>query len=108
MAFFQYRAADQAGKVVEGVMEADAEQGVILRLREMGCVPLRIAVPSDRAVSTARQQALFTKRRVIRRTSQAHQRCKYPQQKRERLKSLHQADGPWDNPEGSRRTRDRA
>ena len=26
MAFFQYRAADQAGKVVEGVMEADAEQ----------------------------------------------------------------------------------
>lgn len=64
MAFFQYRAADQAGKVVEGVMEADAEQGVILRLREMGCVPLRIAVPSDRAINTTRQQAIFTKRRV--------------------------------------------
>jgi general secretion pathway protein F len=64
MAFYQYRAADQAGKVVEGVMEAEAEQGVILRLREMGCVPLRIAVPSDRAISTTRQQALFTKRRV--------------------------------------------
>jgi len=64
MAFFQYRAADQGGKVVEGVMEADAEQGVILRLREMGCVPLRIAVPTDRAVATTRQQALFTKRRV--------------------------------------------
>src|SRR5581483_3167633 len=53
MAFFQYRAADQAGKVVEGVIEADAEQGVILRLREMGCVPLRIALPSERAAGAA-------------------------------------------------------
>ena len=33
MAFFQYRAADQAGKLVEGVMEADAEQSVVVRLR---------------------------------------------------------------------------
>ena len=48
MAFFQYRAADHAGKVVEGVMEADAEQGVVLALHEMGCIPLRIAVPGDR------------------------------------------------------------
>src|SRR5678816_3758377 len=64
MAFFQYRAADHAGKGGEGVMEADAEQGVVLRLREMGCVPLRIAVPSDRAISTSRQQAIFSKRRV--------------------------------------------
>ena len=45
-------------------MEADAEQGVVLRLREMGCVPLRIAVPSDRAIHTSRQQAIFSKRRV--------------------------------------------
>lgn len=64
MAFFQYRAADQAGKVVEGVMEADVEQSVILRLREMGCVPLRIAMPSERAISTARQQPLFVRHRV--------------------------------------------
>lgn len=65
MAFFQYRAADHAGKVVEGVMEADAEQSVVLRLREMGCVPLRIAVPSDRAVGAPRQQlALFPKRKI--------------------------------------------
>jgi len=64
MAFFQYRAADQAGKVVEGVMEADIEQSVILRLREMGCVPLRIAMPSERAISTARQQPLFVRHRV--------------------------------------------
>ena len=64
MAFFQYRAADQAGKVVEGVMEADAENSVVLRLREMGCIPLRIAMPSERAISTGRQQPLFAKRRV--------------------------------------------
>jgi general secretion pathway protein F len=65
MAFYQYRAADHAGKVVEGVMEADAEQGVIARLREMGCVPLRIAMPSERAAGAARQQvALFAKRKV--------------------------------------------
>jgi general secretion pathway protein F len=65
MALFQYRAADQAGKVVEGVMEADAERGVVLRLREMGCVPLRIALPSERAMGASRQQqALFSKRKV--------------------------------------------
>ena len=65
MAFFQYRAADQAGKVVEGVMEADAERSVVLRLREMGCVPLRIAMPSERSLGIARQQqALFTKRKI--------------------------------------------
>lgn len=46
-------------------MEADAEQSVVLRLREMGCVPLRIAVPSDRAVGAPRQQlALFPKRKI--------------------------------------------
>jgi general secretion pathway protein F len=65
MAFFQYRAADQAGKVVEGVMEADAERSVVSRLREMGCVPLRIALPSDRAIGVSRQQKpLFVRRRV--------------------------------------------
>lgn len=65
MAFYQYRAADHAGKVVEGVMEADGEQSVIARLREMGCVPLRIALPGERAIGGSRQQlALFTTRRV--------------------------------------------
>ncbi|MGH7770776.1 MAG: type II secretion system F family protein [Candidatus Binatia bacterium] len=47
MAFFQYRAADYSGKVVEGVMEAEGERGVVLRLREMGFIPLRIASPSE-------------------------------------------------------------
>jgi general secretion pathway protein F len=65
MAFFQYRAADQAGKVVEGVMEADAEQNVILRLRDMGCVPLRIALPSERAIGAARHQLALPSRRKI-------------------------------------------
>jgi general secretion pathway protein F len=65
MAFFQYRAADQAGKVVEGVMEADAERSVVLRLREMGCVPLRIALPSERSMGAVRQQLpLFTRRKI--------------------------------------------
>jgi len=65
MAFFQYRAADQAGKVVEGVIEADAEQSVILRLREMGCVPLRIALPSERVVGTVRPQLVLPSRRKV-------------------------------------------
>jgi len=66
MAFFQYRAADQAGKIVEGVMEADAEQGVVSRLHEMGCVPLRIAVPGDRLAAGFQipRAPLFAKRKV--------------------------------------------
>jgi general secretion pathway protein F len=65
MAFFQYRAADQAGKVIDGVMEADAERSVIVRLRDMGFVPLRIAAPSERAVGAVRKPVpLFTKQKV--------------------------------------------
>jgi general secretion pathway protein F len=64
MAFFQYRAADQAGKVVEGVMEADAERSVVLRLRDMGCVPLRIALPTERSIGRTRHQPLFSKSKV--------------------------------------------
>lgn len=65
MAFFQYRAADQAGKVVDGVMEADAERSVVLRLRELGYVPLRIAEPSERTIGVARSQLpLFPKQKI--------------------------------------------
>jgi type II secretion system protein F len=65
MAFFQYRAADHAGKIVEGVMEAEAEQSVISRLHEMGCIPLRIAMPGDRTVAGSPQRlAGFSKRKV--------------------------------------------
>ena len=65
MAFFQYRAADHAGKIVDGVMEAEAEQGVVLRLHEMGCTPLRIGAPGDRsAVASQPRPALFAKRKI--------------------------------------------
>ena len=53
MALFQYRAADFAGKVVEGVMEAEAEHGVVARLHEMGFIPLRIAPPGEASGKTA-------------------------------------------------------
>ncbi|MFQ5850841.1 MAG: type II secretion system F family protein [Candidatus Binatia bacterium] len=45
MALFYYRAADHSGKVVEGMMEAEAEHGVVSRLHEIGCIPLEIASP---------------------------------------------------------------
>ena len=47
MPIYHYRAADHSGKVVEGTIEADAEQGVVARLHEMDCTPLRIALPGD-------------------------------------------------------------
>jgi general secretion pathway protein F len=65
MALFQYRAADYSGKVVEGVMDADAEQGVVARLHDMGFVPLRIAASSEAAGrSGAAAVSLFLQRKV--------------------------------------------
>src|SRR6266852_8902899 len=65
MSFFQYRAADQAGKIIEGVMEAEVEQSVVSRLHEMGCVPLRISVPRAGAVRTQELRLpLFTRRKI--------------------------------------------
>lgn len=65
MAFFQYRAADHAGKIVEGVMEAEAEQGVVLRLHEMGCIPLRIGAPGERSAAAVQARLpLFPKRKI--------------------------------------------
>jgi type II secretion system protein F len=65
MAFFQYRAADQAGKIVEGVMEAEVEQSVISRLHEMGCVPLKIALPGDSVGSPAGLRIGLLNRRKV-------------------------------------------
>jgi general secretion pathway protein F len=65
MAFFQYRAADQAGKIIEGVMEAEVEQSVVSRLHEMGCVPLRIALPGERAGSSAQLRLPILNRRKV-------------------------------------------
>src|ERR1051325_3325404 len=65
MALFQYRAADYSGKVVEGVMDADAEHGVVARLHDMGFVPLRIAASSEAAGrSGSASVSLFLHRRV--------------------------------------------
>ncbi|MGH7783342.1 MAG: type II secretion system F family protein [Candidatus Binatia bacterium] len=65
MAFFQYRAADHAGKIVEGVMEAEAENGVVLRLHEMGCIPIRIGAPGERsAAGSPVRLPIFAKRAV--------------------------------------------
>jgi general secretion pathway protein F len=65
MALFQYRAADYSGKVVEGVMDADAEHGVVARLHDMGFVPLRIAASSEAAGrSGSASVSLFQHRRV--------------------------------------------
>lgn len=47
MALFQYRATDPSGKVIEGVMEAEAEHGVVSRLHELGFIPLRIGSPAE-------------------------------------------------------------
>lgn len=58
MAIFQYRAADPSGKVVEGVMEAEAENGVISRLHERGFTPLKIALPGEAPGRRAQPLAL--------------------------------------------------
>ena len=68
MAFYQYRAADQGGKIVEGIMEAELEQSVVSRLHEMGCVPLRISLPRQGAVAVREQRAPLFKRNRINQT----------------------------------------
>ena len=52
MALFEYRAADPAGKLVDGIMEAEAEHGVVSRLHELGYVPLRISLPGESPTRT--------------------------------------------------------
>lgn len=65
MAFFQYRAADQAGKIIEGVMEAEVEQSVVSRLHEMGCVPLRVSQPRASTVPAQPLRLPFFSRRKV-------------------------------------------
>jgi len=43
MAFFSYKASDSSGKVVTGVLEAEAEKVAAGRLQEMGYMPIRIS-----------------------------------------------------------------
>jgi len=65
MALFQYRAADPSGKVVEGIMEAEAERWVVSRLHEMGFIPLRIALPGEAPRSALPIPLSFSFRRKI-------------------------------------------
>lgn len=53
MPLYYYRAADHSGKIVEGTMEAEAENGVVSRLHDMNCIPLRIALPSEAPAKSA-------------------------------------------------------
>ncbi len=65
MSLFQYRAADHSGKVVEGVIEAEAERGVVSQLHEMGFIPLKIASPGEAPSRTFQVPfALFSHRKV--------------------------------------------
>ena len=40
---YTYKVRDQAGRLVEGTLEAQNEQLVVTKLREMGYVPLRVS-----------------------------------------------------------------
>lgn len=42
MPLFAYKAADSAGKVSKGVVEAAEERGAVGRLQEMGLIPIRV------------------------------------------------------------------
>jgi general secretion pathway protein F len=44
MALFTYKASDPSGKVVTGVVEAEAESAAAGRLQEMGYIPIRISL----------------------------------------------------------------
>jgi type II secretory pathway component PulF len=44
MALFTYKASDPSGKVVTGVLEAEAERVAAGRLQEMGYIPIRISL----------------------------------------------------------------
>ncbi len=51
MGYFSYKAADQAGKAVKGVIEAPDEKGAAARLDEWGYIPIRIEPASDKAAA---------------------------------------------------------
>lgn len=44
MATYSYKAADSAGKIVTGVLEADEEKKVVAELQTLGLIPIRIAL----------------------------------------------------------------
>lgn len=51
---FRYRATDASGKIVEGTMDADGEQGVVVRLHGMGFIPLKISSSNEASLRNVR------------------------------------------------------
>jgi len=49
MPTFAYKATDSSGKVVNGLLEADAEKGVVSELHSMGLIPIRITASGGRS-----------------------------------------------------------
>ena len=49
MAYFQYRAADAQGKVVEGTIEAAEAAAVVARLQDRGLIPIRVGAAAGDA-----------------------------------------------------------
>jgi len=43
MSLYSYKAADHAGKVVKGTLNADDEKGVVGKIKQMGYVPIQVA-----------------------------------------------------------------
>jgi len=48
MPTFAYKATDSAGKVVNGLLQADGEKGVVSELHSMGLIPIRITASGGR------------------------------------------------------------
>lgn len=43
MSLFSYKAADYAGKIIKGTLDADDEKGVVGKIRKMGYVPVQVS-----------------------------------------------------------------
>ncbi len=65
MLHFEYQATDPAGKLINGIMEAEAEQGVVSKLHEMGYTPLRISLPGESPTSAIKVHLGFLFRERI-------------------------------------------
>jgi len=49
MTAFAYKAANREGKIVEGQIEAETERAVLIKLQDLGYMPLRITAGSNGA-----------------------------------------------------------
>jgi len=61
MALFTYKASDPSGKVVTGVLEAEAESAAAGRLQEMGYIPIRISLQKQGLSSYTEELRRFLK-----------------------------------------------